>query len=122
MKTEFFKKTLTVLSKSIFAITALSIAAGCGGGGGGSDAPPPIPRSPYITVASVTPTDGQTEVDAQISEIKVTMSSEVDPSSFIQEGTALMNLINARKATAQSNGCQLQVSLMRQMWLLIFLS
>ena len=105
MKKEFFKKPFSILSKSILAITALSITAGCGGGGdGGSSAPAPIPRSPYITVASVTPTDGQTDVDAQVSEIKVTLSADVDPSSFIQEGTALMALINARKATPQGNG------------------
>ncbi len=106
MKTEFFSKnSITIIKKSIMAIAAFSIAAGCGGGGGGgSDAPAPIPRSPNITVATVNPIDGAVDVDAQISEIKVTMSADVDPSSFIQEGTALMNLINARKATPEGNG------------------
>lgn len=103
MKTEFFKNSLTILTKSILAITTFALATGCGGGGG-SSGPAPTPRSPYITVASVHPTDGLVDVDAQINEIKVTMSADVDPSSFIQEGTALMNLINARKAAAQSNG------------------
>jgi hypothetical protein len=104
--TSKINKIFATVSRSLLTLSAFALAAGCGSGGGGDTSGPP-PRSPYITVTSVTPVDTSADVDAQISEIKVTFSADIDPAKFIKEGSALMNLINAKKGSAFPNGSEI---------------
>lgn len=104
MKTECFKKTMTLLSKSLLTLTAFAFAAGCGGGGSGGASGPTVPeKSPYVTVSSVTPITGAVDVDGQISEIKVSLSENVDISSFVTEGNALSNMFETRAKKQDSD-------------------